>query len=73
MTRHYKRRTTRRRREEVKAILFAGFLTLVIAGCLSVSIASAGPMVLGTELNADGTVEYLCLGAGCENLAPMDW
>lgn len=26
------------------------------------------PFVLGSERNGDGTIEYLCLGRGCEEL-----
>lgn len=63
----------RRRREKIQAILFAWFLAVVLIGGLTVSVASAGPFVLGTELNANGTVEYLCLGTGCEFLVAMDW
>ncbi len=64
MIQHYRRR----QREEIQAILFGAFLLFLFVGCLAVSVAGAGPLILGTELNANGTVEYLCLGAGCENL-----
>jgi hypothetical protein len=63
----------RRRREKIQAILFAYFLAVVFIVGLTVSVASAGPFVLGTELNGNGTVEYLCLGTGCETLATADW
>jgi hypothetical protein len=63
----------RRRREEIQSILFAAFLVILVVACLAVSVASAKPLILGTELNSNGTVEYLCLGNGCEHLAPMDW
>jgi hypothetical protein len=72
MSKHY-RHYKRRKAEEVKAILFTGSLAVVIGLCLTVSIASAGPFVLGTEMNSNGTVEYLCLGNGCENMTAMDW
>lgn len=72
MNKHYKY-YRRRRAEEVKAILFAGMIALAIGMGLSVSVASADPFILGTEMNANGTVEYLCLGNGCEGLSAMGW
>ncbi|MCE7886905.1 MAG: hypothetical protein DYH13_05295 [Alphaproteobacteria bacterium PRO2] len=69
MIRYYEHRN----REEIQAILFGAFLVAFFVGCIAVSVASAKPLILGTELNSNGTVEYLCLGNGCENLAPMDW
>lgn len=32
------------------------------------AFASAGPLVLGSELNTNGLVEYLCLGTDCDRL-----
>ena len=46
---------------------------VIVGVCLTVSVASADPFILRTEMNANGTVEYLCLGNACENLAAMDW
>lgn len=64
---------SRRRREMVYATGFAAFLTLFVIFIVTLSFVSAGPIVLGTELNPNGTTEYLCLGRGCENLMAMDW
>lgn len=72
MNRHYKY-YKRRRAEEVRAIMFASMIARIVGVGLSVSMASADPFVLGTEMNANGTVEYLCLGNGCESLPPMGW
>lgn len=69
MIRYYEHR----RREEIQAILFGAFLVILLVGCIAVSVASAKPLILGTELNSNGTVEYLCLGNGCENYRSMDW
>ncbi len=72
MNRHY-RYYRRRRAEEVKSILFAGMIALVVGVCLSISLTSADPFILGTEMNANGTVEYLCLGSGCESISAPGW
>jgi hypothetical protein len=72
MNHHYKY-YKRQRAEQVKAVLFAGMLAVILGVCLSVSIASADPYILGTEMNSNGTLEYLCLGSGCETLTAMDW
>lgn len=56
------------RREQIKATIFAFFLVAAIVGSLVFSIAASGPIVLGTEMNTNGFVEYLCLGKGCEQL-----
>ncbi len=50
------------------AIFFFIFIVTIFIGSLYTAMASAGPIVLGTELNTNGIVEYLCLGMGCENL-----
>lgn len=56
----------------IKEAGFGLFLVLLAAFAVITAILSVkGPLVLGTELNANGTVEYLCLGNGCQN--PMDW
>lgn len=62
-----------RDRETLYAGVFGlGLLTVFICA-LSLAVLSGGPFVLGTEMNANGTVEYLCLGLGCENFQAMDW
>lgn len=63
----------RSRRDEVQSAAFGLFILLMVIACLSFALMNAGPIILGTELNTNGRVEYLCLGAGCENLTAMDW
>lgn len=63
----------RQRQCYVHAVFFALFLTTFIILTITMAAFSTGPIVLGTEMNANGLVEYLCLGNGCENLYPMDW
>lgn len=55
------------------AAFFSGFLLLGFLTCLAVAWMSAGPVVLGTEMNANGSVEYLCLGTACEDFRRMDF
>lgn len=57
----------------IAPILFGLFLiTVVVLSLLSVFLNS-GPIVLGSEMNTDGHVEYLCLGSGCDQLADFSW
>jgi hypothetical protein len=37
------------------------------------SLMSLDQLILGSELNGDGSVEYLCLGRGCDGLTYLDW
>ncbi len=60
-------------REEIKALVFATLLLGGVLGFLAFSLLRSGPHILGTEMNANGMVEYLCLGNGCENFTRMDW
>ena len=52
-----------------KAAIFACVLLLLLAYACSVVVSETQPWVLGTERQGDGTVEYLCLGRGCEDLS----
>lgn len=56
-----------------RACLFS--LSLVMAAFLSVGSAAyhTPAFVVGSELNADGSVEYLCLGMGCDALPRFYW
>jgi len=54
--------------EYKKAVGFFFFLVSVLCLSIYTAAASAGPIVLGTEMNTDGLVEYLCLGMGCDSL-----
>ena len=49
-------------------ILFAAILMTFVGLCLVVIARQGGPWVIGTEREADGRVEYLCLGRGCEDI-----
>lgn len=59
--------------EILKASLFFTGLIATLLVCITMAFASAPPIILGTEMNTNGVVEYLCLGNGCENLQSMDW
>lgn len=52
---------------------FALSLLLLFILSLIGIFMNAGPMVLGTEMNANGHVEYLCLGNGCDSHSEMFW
>ncbi|MAQ71801.1 MAG: hypothetical protein CL565_06370 [Alphaproteobacteria bacterium] len=51
-----------------KATFFFMFLVFALAFTIVTAVASSGPLVLGSELNTNGMVEYLCLGNGCADL-----
>lgn len=57
----------------IYAICFSAFLLTTFIGFLSMALYSAGPIIVGTEMNTNGMVEYLCLGNGCNQLQDMDW
>jgi hypothetical protein len=59
--------------EEACAAFFGLSLLTCLGAALAMAYFSAGPVILGSELNANGTVEYLCLGLACENFQAMDW
>lgn len=63
----------RKTRETAFAALFSGFLLLGFLTCLFVACYSVGPVILGTEMNANGSVEYLCLGNACNDIRRMDF
>ena len=50
-------------------LLSALFILSVVIACFILG----SPIILGSERNGNGSVEYLCLGAGCENYPRMDW
>jgi len=50
------------------------FVMLILALLVSAYLMlNSGSIILGTEMNTNGQVEYLCLGSGCESLHDMDW
>ncbi len=61
------------RRERIHAALFCAFLGVFMLSSLILAFCSVGPIVLGTEMNANGMVEYMCLGNGCENMNGFRW
>lgn len=52
----------------IRAYLFSVAILGFLIACLAVSYFSADPLILGSELNGNGTMEYLCLGKDCELL-----
>lgn len=51
-----------------KGFAFAMFLFLAFTLSVFTATSSAGPVILGTELNTNGHVEYMCLGLGCDGM-----
>lgn len=54
--------------KEKKATIFALVMMSVVVMSILTAFNVSGPIVLGTEKNTNGHVEYLCLGSSCENL-----
>lgn len=63
----------RQRRQNIKITAFSACLLTIFAATLILAYTESGPIILGTEMNANGLVEYLCLGNGCEDFTRMDW
>ena len=55
-------------KEEIQALLFSVMLAIIVIISLIVAFTSLPAIVLGTELNTNGSVEYLCLGNDCNEL-----
>ena len=51
-----------------KALLFSVFLVTFFVASLVVAMSASGPIIVGTEMNTNGLVEYLCIGTGCEDI-----
>lgn len=68
-----KARIQTRQRTEIHAVFFGIFLITALVGSLITAYCCSGPIIIGTEMNTNGMVEYLCLGNGCENLTAMHW
>lgn len=58
--------------EKAKAMIFGVSIIAILIICIGVAL-SRNPIILGTEMNADGRVEYLCLGRGCEDYTKFKW
>jgi|GEM_PF-1287532 len=57
----------------LKSVFFALCILSIIIFCILCTYSALGPLILGTELNADGSVEYMCLGNGCRDLSDFKW
>lgn len=62
-----------RRRTIWQASLFGAGLGMVVIVSFCALFLNMPQVILGTEMNTNGMVEYLCLGSGCEYLTPMDY
>lgn len=60
-------------RQNLCAVMFSIFLFQVALGSIVLMMMSMDPVILGTEMNTNGMVEYLCLGNGCESYRDMYW
>lgn len=54
-------------------LAFAGMLIAIILLCILTAAGQSGPIILGSELNTNGQVEYMCLGNGCDNYRDFHW
>jgi hypothetical protein len=54
--------------KRLQNISFGLFLALSVTGFAALTYMGSGPLVLGSELNTNGKVEYLCLGSACDTL-----
>jgi hypothetical protein len=72
MYRNFKEYNRYKRELVLNPILFF-FLIVIFAIACGIVAYDNSNKVLGTELNANGEVEYLCLGTACEDLPPMKW
>ena len=50
-------------------MLFCLALVVIFVSSIIVSIRASGPLVLGSEMNTDGRVEYLCLFGDCSRIS----
>jgi len=64
---------TMRRMEYLKAATFSTLLFISALGIMCYAFSQNRNLIIGTELNANGTVEYMCLGSDCENLNRFSW
>lgn len=69
----YKKHVKTRNWNNFKIAGFGLFLVVLLVLAITTAIVNSGPIILGTEMNDNGLVEYLCLGNGCDALTDMDW
>ncbi len=62
---------SRKRRRNTCITIFGILISTSMIAALIAVYHYSGPIVLGTEMNTNGLVEYLCLGRGCEDYAAM--
>lgn len=60
-------------RLSLRHVAFFFGLVALLAGSLIMAGLHSGPVILGSEMNDNGMVEYLCLGNGCDTLTDMRW
>jgi hypothetical protein len=53
--------------------IFGTLVFVLMLASFFIGLRKTGPIVLGTEMNTNGQVEYLCLGKGCESGSIMRW
>lgn len=53
---------------EQKATLFGSLMFVLIALSICTAFITSDPLILGTEINTNGQMEYLCLGLDCERI-----
>lgn len=54
--------------QEQKALIFSALMIGTMLVSLVMVLTNTGPIILGTEMNTNGSVEYLCLGNDCNNM-----
>lgn len=66
-------RYNEKQRQVILGALSAILMLFLFVSTLLFAFLQSGPIVLGTEMNDNGMVEYLCIGSGCDHLTDMDW
>lgn len=62
------------RANRIKAIIFTISIALIFAYSTFTVYTQSGPLILGTEMNSNGQVEYMCIGRSCEDIgARFSW
>jgi hypothetical protein len=69
----HKQKVFSRQNRLIYALVFLLFIVGFTTVMSIIMIDSLPLLIIGSELNGDGTVEYLCLGSDCNNLNRMDW
>lgn len=56
-----------------RAVTFFVVMMVITLYCLTSIYNSSDPVIIGTELNGNGEIEYMCLGNSCETLNKFTW